>query len=71
MDHSCKELLECKRAMTSSIDEYEDCLDRKAAVLVDSAAGTNITLGDFFAAMDELSEVAHKAKNLAASRTVL
>ena len=71
MEHNCKELLEYKKLRTSTFEEYEDCLNRKASVLVDSAVGTGMTLGDFFAAMDALPEVAEKAKKLAAKKTTL
>lgn len=71
MKHDCTELLECKHFPTSSIDEYEDCINRKAAILVDSAVGTGMTLGDFFVAMDTLNEVAEKAKELVAKQIIL
>ena len=71
MEHNCKELLEYKRLRTSTFEEYEDCLNRKAAVLVDSAVGTGMTLSDFFAAMDALPEVAEKAKELVTSQIIL
>ena len=32
MKHDCIELLECKHFPTNSIDEYEDCINRKAAI---------------------------------------
>ena len=69
--HDCIELLECKHFPTNSINEYEDCINRKAAVLVDSAVGTGMTLGDFFAAMNALNEVAEKAKELVTSQIIL
>lgn len=71
MKHDCRELLECKHFPTNSIDEYEDCINRKASVLVDSAVGTGMTLGDFFAAMNALNEVAEKAKELVTKQVVL
>lgn len=37
MRHDCRELLEYKRLASDSIADYTDCLDRKAAVFVDSA----------------------------------
>lgn len=71
MKHDCIELLECKHLPTNSIDEYEECINRKAAVLVDSAVGTGMTLEDFFAAMDDFVEVSIRAKKFAASRAIL
>lgn len=71
MKHDCRELLEYKRLASGSTTDYTDCLDRKAAVLVDSAVGTGLTLEDFFMAMDDLCEVAERAKKLAARQTKL
>ena len=71
MEHNCKELLEYKKPTYGSIDEYEECINRKAQALVDSAIGTGVTLGDFFAAIDDFVEVAKKAKELAAKQTRL
>lgn len=71
MKHDCRELFEYKRLASSSITDYTNCLDRKAAILVDSAIGAGLTLEDFFAAMDDLCEVAEMAKKLAARQTKL
>lgn len=71
MKHDCRELLEYKRPSSGSTTDYTDCLERKAAIFVDSAVGAGLTLEDFFAAMDDLCEVAERAKKLAARQTKL
>nr|DAQ07170.1 MAG TPA: hypothetical protein [Caudoviricetes sp.] len=71
MKHDCRELLEYKKPTYGSLDEYEECINRKARVLADSAVGTGMTLKEFFLAMDTLGEVAEKAKEFMTEQVVL